>query len=424
MIIKLYKQLLNYFIQNRSFILYTLLKFSVQGLSLFTNIFIVRQLTVDEYGIYSIALTIVGFVVTFGFSWSSSSIIYYGSKEKAKRGNLNKTFWARNIILLFSISIASIIFIIFRNYINEYIGKEFAIIILIWVYIRVIVDYLKRYFLAVKKQILSTLISVISKLLLLAAVIFINLDVKLVIVLYLLSEAITLLFIFKINKKDISKFEFDKEYFKEIFSFSLWQFFGFSGLYIINFGDNFVIKHFMTTADVGIYNSSYKLFNGLAGLAFIISSYYASSISEYVETNSKQKLRRFFYKERWLIFGVALFLHIIIIIFSKQIITLIYGERYLQAVSVLRILLIGSASKYLSVFYMIYCNTNKRYKELQFLNIFKSIVNIILDIIFIQIFGLIGPAIATVLAILIALTIEIVLFEKDISILSGKEKLL
>jgi O-antigen/teichoic acid export membrane protein len=221
-------------------------------------------------------------------------------------------------------------------------------------------------------------------------------------------------FVFRINKKDINRFEFDKEYFKEILSFSLWQFFGFSGLYIINFGDNFVIKHFMTTADVGIYNSSYKLFNGLAGLAFIISSYYAPLISEYFQNDAKEKLKKFFYKERWFIFIVAFILHIIIIIFSKQIVTLIYGERYLKAVSVLRILLIGSASKYFSVFYIIYCNTNKRYKELQFINIFRSILNIVLDIIFIQIFGLIGPAIATTLAILIAISIEFVLFEKNI----------
>jgi O-antigen/teichoic acid export membrane protein len=391
-----------------------LLRFSTQGLSLLTNIFIVRQLTVDDYGVYSIALTIVGFVVTFGFSWSSSAIVYYGSKEKAESGAINKTFWSRNIILFFSLSIISLLFVIFRSRINLYIGQEFAIIILIWVYVRVIIDYLKKYFLAVKKQILSTLITFISKLFFLILVILISLDIKTVIFLYLLSEFVVMFFVFRINKKDINRFEFDKEYFKEILSFSLWQFFGFSGLYIINFGDNFVIKHFMTTADVGIYNSSYKLFNGLAGLAFIISSYYAPLISEYFQNDAKEKLKKFFYKERWFIFIVAFILHIIIIIFSKQIVTLIYGERYLKAVSVLRILLIGSASKYFSVFYIIYCNTNKRYKELQFINIFRSILNIVLDIIFIQIFGLIGPAIATTLAILIAISIEFVLFEKNI----------
>lgn len=93
------KKLINYIRSRKNFILFSLLKVLIMILGLITNIFIVRKLTVNDYGIFSVASMLIGLITTFGFSWSSFSILYYGSKEKAKYGNFNKTFWARNIII-------------------------------------------------------------------------------------------------------------------------------------------------------------------------------------------------------------------------------------------------------------------------------------------------------------------------------------
>ena len=115
-------------------------------LSFITNIVIVRKLSVDDFGIFSIAFMFIGLVTTFGFSWSSSSILYYGSKEKAKYGNINKTFWARNLIIFFSLIITTILFFLFSQQINEYIGINVSYLILIWLYVSVVEDYLSQYF--------------------------------------------------------------------------------------------------------------------------------------------------------------------------------------------------------------------------------------------------------------------------------------
>ena len=79
------------FLKERiNFIFFSLLKVLVMVLSLVTNIFIVRKLAVDNYGIFSVASMFIGLVTTFGFSWSSSSILFYGSREKAKTGSSPK----------------------------------------------------------------------------------------------------------------------------------------------------------------------------------------------------------------------------------------------------------------------------------------------------------------------------------------------
>lgn len=406
-------------INNRKrFIIYSLLRVLIMVLGLVTNIFIVRKLSVNDFGIFSVALMLIGLLTTFGFSWSSSSILYYGSQERAKTGSINKTFWARNIIIAVSLVVTTILFALFRQQINEYIGLNVAFLILIWLYVSVAEDYLSQYFLAVKKQLMSSLLSITAKLIYIALILIFTFDVKTLILLNIISHATVLLYIFGINKSDVGKFEFDKDWFKEVLNFSLWQLFGFSGLYLINFGDTAVIKHFMTTEDVGIYNAAYKLFNAITNFAFVISSYYAGSVSQYFANNDSRRIKQFFYKERFMIFGLSIVAHIVVIIFSKPIITTLYGVRYVQSVAIFNVLMIGSIFRYLSVFYMLYFNTNNRYKIQQYINIMQAVINVGLDVLFIKVFGVIGPAIATVIAILLSFVFSFWYCEKRIRIIS------
>src|SRR5690554_4384678 len=149
-------KIISFISKRRNFIIYSLLKVLIMVLSLVTNIFIVRKLTVNDYGVFSVALMFVGLITTLGFSWSSSSILYFGSKERAKYGNINKSFWARNIIIFISLCTTTVLFIIFKNQINNYIGIEVSLLLLVWLYVSVAEDYLTQYFLTVKKQIVSS----------------------------------------------------------------------------------------------------------------------------------------------------------------------------------------------------------------------------------------------------------------------------
>ena len=234
----------------------------------------------------------------------------------------------------------------------------------------------------------------------------------------IISHATVLLYILGINKRDVGKFEFDKDWFKEILNFSLWQLFGFSGLYLINFGDTAVIKYFMTTEDVGVYNAAYKLFDAFANFAFVISSYYAGSVSQYFEKTEHENIKTFFYRDRIIIFGLSTALHIAVMVFSKPIILLLYGEKYIDSILIFNVLMIGSIFKYLSVFYMLYFNTNRKHKLQQNINIFRAILNLVLDIIFIKMFGLVGPAIGTTAAMILTFVISAVYCEKRIKIAS------
>jgi len=369
-------------------------------------------LSVSSFGSYSLAFVLVGFATTFGFSWSSSSILFFGSKEKAETGSINKSFWARNIILFGSFLIITLTFLVSRHWIDSYVDNKVSWLIYFWVLARVIEDYFFHYFLAIKKQLLGSAMMFLSKIFLLVMVLLIPLSVEKIIYLNVLSSGLSILYIFGINKKDIGSFEFDRGTFKAILNFSLWQLFGFSGLYIINFGDNIVIKHFMTTSDVAIYNAGYKLFEGVANIAFTIVAFFSPHISSAFKSNDRQYLNKFFYKERYIIFSFVVAIHVIIIFLAKPLILQTYGSKYTSAILPLQILMIGSILRYYSSFYVIFSNIKAYHKSLQVVNVFRSIMNIMLDILLVFLFGILGAAIATSVSILISTIIMHLLYEK------------
>ena len=171
-------KIINMILTRRNFILFSLIRVFTMVLTFVANILIVNKISVADYGTYSLVFMVVGLFTTFGFSWSSSSIVYFGSKEEAQTGSLNKTFWARNIITGVSLLIVFTFGVFFRNYINEYLGIEATGLLLLWLFVSVCEDYLSNYFLAIKRQLLSGILSVTAKLILIILIIISPLEIK------------------------------------------------------------------------------------------------------------------------------------------------------------------------------------------------------------------------------------------------------
>ncbi|GLC31368.1 oligosaccharide flippase family protein [Clostridium omnivorum] len=405
----------SYIIKNSNFILYTALRLITTGIGFLINIIIVRKLSVDDYGIYSITIMLLGFATTFGFSWSSSAILYFGSKEKAEHGDINKTFWSRSLILSVSFIIVSAIILIFRYKINNYASQNIVYKLLLWLCIQMIVDFLNQYYLSVQKQILACFMYLVSKTILLIATLiitfrnpmdFINLNI--------FTDCLMILFILKINKKDIKKPVFNKEYLKEILDFSLWQLFGFSGLYLTNFGDNWVIKYFLNNREIAIYNSAYKLYNAFSDLSYLIVNFYGAYIIEKLKNNRLDELKDFYYKQRFMLWGIISIIHLGIILGCRPIIIFIYGYRYIESIPMLQILLVGSIFRYFTVFYVPFCNATKGYVQLQILNLIQASLNIVLDVILVKSIGTLGAAVATTTAVIFVGIFTVMYFEKQL----------
>lgn len=402
----------NFIKQKMDLIRYIALKMIDMGTTFIVTLIIVKKLTSYDYGVYSLILTILGMLVTFGFSWTSSSLMYFGVEEKLKYGSLNRTFWARNIILLVSYSIVLIMLLIFYPRINEYLTEDVSIYLFGWMTIRILSDYLSTYFLAIEKRELSVLVTFTIKLVTMVFLLFNVMTLKKILVLSILAESTFLIWLPKVNRKDFGAYIFDKKIFKEVLSFGLWQLFGFSGLYLISFGDNLVIKHFLTINDVGIYNISYQLYSGMAGFSFLFGNYFAPQIVKAIRNKNIVKLNEIYKKDRFILVLLLGTPHLIVMCLAKNIIVSFYGISYIKAISPLVVLTIASLISYFGVFNMLVYNTFKKYHILQMLNIVQAILNVILDIIFVPRFGILGAAYGTVLALFIVTTLKTYFAEK------------
>lgn len=388
----------NFIKQKMDLIRYIILKMLDMGMAFVLTLIIVRKLTAYEYGVYSLILTILGMLVTFGFSWTSSSLMYFGVDEKLKYGSLNRTFWARNIILLVSYSGILIMLLVFYPKINEYLTENVSFYLFGWMSIKVLSDYLSGYFLAIEKRELSALVTFTIKLVMIVFLLFSTMTLKKILILSILAESSFVIWLAKVDKKDFGRYVFDKKIFKEVLSFGLWQLFGFSGLYLINFGDNLVIKHFLTIKDVGIYNISYQLYSGMAGLSFLFGNYFAPQIVKAIRNKNISKINEIYKKDRFILVLLLGIPHIIVMILASKIIICFYGINYIKAISPLRVLTVASFVSYFAVFNMLTYNSFKKYHILQLLNIVQAVLNVILDIILVPYFGILGAAYGTVLA--------------------------
>jgi len=135
-----------------NFIIFSSLKFSTQILSLIINVIVVRQMTVENYGIYSVALVVFNFIVNFGYSWNSSSFIYIASKERAELGSIRNSFEIRNKIVIITYSIIILLSFVFRKEINNYIGLNLILLIIVWSYSIFVEDYIVKYLLVIKSK--------------------------------------------------------------------------------------------------------------------------------------------------------------------------------------------------------------------------------------------------------------------------------
>lgn len=385
---------------------YILLKIFDMGLAFLLTLVIVKKLTNYEYGVYTLILTILGILVMFGFSWTSSSLVYFGVEEKLKYGSLNRTFWSRNIILTVSYFIIGVLFICFQNKINNYLTESVCIYIFFWMTGRIFTDYLSSYFLAIEKREVSILVTLTTKIITFFLLFITSISLRKILVISIIAELLGLIWILKINKKDFGKFLFDKKIFQQVLSFGLWQLFGFSGLYLINFGDNLVIKHYLGIEKVGLYNVSYQLFMGMAAFSYLFSNYFAPQVVKAIKEKNINVLNSIFKKDRFILVVILIIPHVSVIFLAKKIIISFYGISYVEAITPLIVLTIESLLKYFTVFNILIYNCFKKYSFLQIINIVQASLNIGFDILFIPKFGILGAAYGTFLSFLIVSIIE------------------
>lgn len=165
--------------------------------------------------------------------------------------------------------------------------------------------------------------------------------------------------------------------------------------YIYTHIDSVMIGYYLNETDVGLYAISAIFIQGITLIPSAIQRVTSPIITKNYIKKEYKSIAKLLKNITFKVFLLSLLLSLFLIIFGKKLILIIFGDVFLSAYLPLVVLLIGYTiySTFMSIgtFY-----ASVGYVELSYkLALFSAILNIILNAIFIPIYGIIGAAMAT-----------------------------
>lgn len=197
------------------------------------------------------------------------------------------------------------------------------------------------------------------------------------------------------------KVQVDRETIKHMLSISYP--FIFSAILSTIYGqaDKIMLKSMVDNSAVALYNASATL----AGLVVIIPTTLIEGFRPDImdakisdEALYQRRLRQLYSVVFWSCMAYGVF----ITIFAKQIILLLYGEKYIGAVSSLSLIVWYTSFSYFGAINNVYMVAEDTQKWVQFTTLVGAIANIIMNFVLIPLLGIVGAALASLLTQIIA----------------------
>jgi len=357
------------------------------------------------FGSYSLAKMVVFFFGALLISSCQTPFVVFANQERAETGRINKAFTVQLAFLVFSLCAFVAIGLLFHDSIAHFakissVDVVFMVLAFIGIAFKAFVCNL---FMAMGQRLKNALAELVFGGL---TVFFIfmfyfagEITLRTVFLVYLLSAVcLVLIFVWTVDFGRLLPLKLDGKYFRKMFAFTRWVMFGATAVYFINWGDLAVLRHYKSLGVIGSYNLGYQVFKGLTMMTFMINTYFLPFVSQHIDDAAA--IRNYLYNKRpkILLLGGAVLGTAFVVV--PYIFKAIYGGSYPGAVTVMRILFIGSAMILYVIFYSPIFNALKLYRFIQITSFIQVVLNLVLDVLLVPRMGMYGAAVATVLAYL------------------------
>lgn len=372
------------------------------------TILIARYLGVNQYGILGFAISLTT-ILSFTMDWGISTHIvrHISTNYDSASKYLGNALPLKGIFTIGAIIITLIILIIMKS---DEMTITVTLLFAIEQTIRSIIGLLNGSFQAFEEGkyqgIGNTILNTILLLFILITI-FTDLGIYGISISYILANIIGLSYSYYALKEHIvkPKFEIDKKFCKKITILSLP--FAVTGLlYTVYYSiDVVMLTNLVGNYPTGLYNATYKLISVLNLFYSIYTAVIFPVMSKFYKNDEKMLLISFEKSIKYLMLAIIP-IAFGTMIYSSDIINLIYGSKYEPASSALAILIWTVCLLFISGA----CNTllNASHKELTVTKIYAiaAVFNIILNFIMIPYFSYDGAAITTVLSDLLIVVIQ------------------
>jgi O-antigen/teichoic acid export membrane protein len=383
------------------------------AVGLITTPYIVHKLNTDIYGIYVLAISLMGMLsfLDLGFG---QGIIKFVSHYEAKN-DFKKINEIVNTSLLINIAmglLGGLTIFLLSDFLSKKVFKvgpeqiELAInsfkIVSVGFVLNLISSTfsnipkaLRRYDISVKVQNIVWFLSVISSVI----VLYLGYSLIEMLIAYIGFQILGLLLYFCYSKRLLPSLKlnlrFNKDVFKEIFGFSIFVSLNTISGNIVMKIDKVIVSYFLGTSAVSFYTIPCNLAAMISSFVGYINQFLFPAISSLNSKEDKEQIRHYFMKALDYTALISTFLMTIFIIFSDRFIYLWLGEDFAknsyQIAQILGFTFFFSCLASVSLWY--YTALNKTHVNLVS-SLIGSFSYIIASLFFIPIFGLKGAAIS------------------------------
>jgi O-antigen/teichoic acid export membrane protein len=401
------------FKQGKTLLQFGFLRGAGQALVMVAPLVVAKFFTEELFGSYSLAKMIVFFFSTLLIASSQTPFILFASQEREQSGRINKAFSVQLTFFVLAFCIFFAVTIPLDKYIMAFakISRGELLFVLLAFVGLALKTFLCNLFMAMGQRIKNAFAELVYGILALSFVFVFywtgSINLRMVFLIYLLSGVlVVLIFVRFIDFNQLWPLSFDKRLLIDMFNFTRWVMLGATAVYFINWGGNLVLRLFTSMDDIGTYNLGFSIFKGIVMLTSIVYPYFLPFVSQHIEDSAK--MRDYLYNKRPKIFILGLLGIGAIFVISPYLFKLVYVEGYRGAVTVLRILLIGSVLFFYATFYDPILHSLKKYKFYQIIKVLQVLLSVLLALLLVPVIGHVGAAVATVIAYFFrAATIEI-----------------
>ncbi len=392
--------------QGKRFFSFIGLKTISEVISFSLPLIIAKVLTPELFGSFSLFKMLLFFGTAIFIGPLLTPLSIESNKEYTQTKKSNKTFTSSLVVLLGSILIFALIFIFWGREMIVFTGlnyQEYRLVFIMAFVGLVIKSFLSALFMGQDNKRAHIFVELFYNIILIVYVLGIYkigvFDLYNIFVGFFIAALITLFISLDfINYKNIFPLSFSLDNFKTLTHFSLWIVLGSVSVYFINWGDNLVLRYFVTMEDVGIYNFAYQIFKGFIIISLMINTYFTPFVARNLQYVDKLDKYYFNYRPKIIIFSIIVLLIVNVLI--SLLIRFFYLD-YLNAIIPIHVLSVGALCSLYYSFIMPFYNSAKFYKVTQLFWLVQVLINLFLDIVFVYFWGILGVAVATTISYLL-----------------------
>lgn len=390
------------FRDGRVFLEFAFIRASSHGLLFIVALIVAKLLSPEEFGAYSLSMMVVYFFAAFFMGAAQRPFVIYANEELKNTGKINKSLTTRLVFGFLSIVFYIALAVFFAKPFSQFASISiYQLAFLSLAYVGLGIRYFfEGLFLALNRRMINAWYMFLSSSVGLAyialLVVFGKATLENIFLIFFVSPIIGSFFVYRsLTIQELFPLAFDKALFWKMFHYAKWVVLGSTSVYFVNWGDNLVLRHFVSLKEIGVYNLGYQIFKGTIMLTAIVKAYFLPYLSQ--NTENQKKIQSYLYRKRPKILALGVLGIVALYITVPAVFRVLYGPLYEGSIAVMRILFVGSFFALYQAFYATLFDSLKYYRFTQTADVGLVITNLALDYIFVSYMGFLGAAVATVI---------------------------